>query len=130
VRERPESRQTRRLSFAGAARRFSSSRTKRRFAANGLQALEVFGGSPRRAVSLLLTDLVMPGGMSGEQLAARLRESEPLLRIIYMSGYSPSIAGRELSLGPGASFLQKPFSPEVLLETVRGTLDAILASQR
>jgi two-component system cell cycle sensor histidine kinase/response regulator CckA len=96
-------------------------------ATNGPQALEVFGKAPERAVSLLLTDLVMPGGMTGEQLAARLRERDPLLKVIYMSGYSPSIAGRELHLGPGSSFLQKPFSPEVLLETIRRTLDSTLA---
>jgi PAS domain S-box-containing protein len=96
-------------------------------ATNGPQALEVFGKAPERAVSLLLTDLVMPGGMTGEQLAARLRERDPLLKVIYMSGYSPSMAGRELHLGPGSSFLQKPFSPEVLLETIRRTLDSTLA---
>lgn len=92
-------------------------------AASGTEALEICQQTRRGTIALLLTDLVMPGGMTGQQLAAHLRAGEPGLKIVYTSGYSAEIAGRELSLGPGSNFLQKPFSPETLLDTVRRTLD-------
>lgn len=78
----------------------------------------------REEIALLLTDLVMPGGMGGHELAARLREDRPNLKVIYISGYSREIAGRELELHSGENFLQKPFSPSKLLETIRRCLDA------
>jgi hypothetical protein len=45
--------------------------------------------------------------------------------VIYTSGYTAEIAGRELQLKPGESFLQKPSPPEQLVSTVRHTLDAV-----
>ena len=66
----------------------------------------------------------MPGGMGGHELAARLREDRPNLKVIYISGYSREIAGRELELHSGENFLQKPFSPSKLRETIRRCLDA------
>ena len=72
---------------------------------------------------LLVTDLVMPGGMSGQELAVELRKHNAFLKVVYTSGYSPSLAGRELKLDEGTAFLQKPFKPAVLLETVRRSLD-------
>jgi CheY-like chemotaxis protein len=80
----------------------------------------------RSSIKLLLTDIVMPGGISGRDLAARLRLHDPQLRIIYTSGYSAEIAGRELILQEGQNFLQKPARPKQLLETVRRILDAQL----
>jgi len=78
----------------------------------------------RDAVALLLTDLVMPGGLSGRDLARRLRLDRPQLKVIYTSGYSAELAGREWHPGPGEAFLQKPCPVELLLETVRQCLDA------
>jgi FixJ family two-component response regulator len=75
-------------------------------------------------VALLLTDLVMPGGLSGQELARRLEEKQPKLKIIFISGYSADIAGRALELRDGENFIQKPCSSEHLLETVRRCLDA------
>jgi CheY-like chemotaxis protein len=80
----------------------------------------------RDAVALLLTDLVMPGGLSGRDLARRLRLDRPQLKVIYTSGYSAELAGREWHPGPGEAFLQKPCPVELLLETVRQCLDAPL----
>ena len=77
----------------------------------------------RDQVSLLLTDLVMPAGIGGHELARRLVADRPDLKVIYMSGYSAELAGRELRLGRRETFLQKPFPPELLLETVRRCLD-------
>jgi CheY-like chemotaxis protein len=91
-------------------------------AANGIQALEVWREISGRA-ALLLTDLVMPGGMTGHELARRLQAKKPDLKVIFTSGYSADIAGRELELSPSENFLQKPFEREQLLESVRRRLD-------
>jgi two-component system, cell cycle sensor histidine kinase and response regulator CckA len=91
-------------------------------AGNGPQALELWE-QHRDEIRLLLTDLVMPQGMSGRELAARLRTSDSALRVIFMSGYSAEMAGRELSLQAGQDFIQKPYSSQQLLEIVRQALD-------
>ncbi len=91
-------------------------------AVNGHEALQVWS-EHRDQIALLLTDLMMPAGVSGQQLARRLRMDNPGLRAIFMSGYSPDMAGDELEFRPGENFLQKPFSQEELLETVRQCLD-------
>jgi PAS domain S-box-containing protein len=92
-------------------------------AVNGHEALQVWT-EHRDEIALLLTDLVMPAGVSGQQLARRLRMDNPNLRAIFMSGYSPDMAGGDLEFRPGENFLQKPFSQEELLETVRQCLDS------
>ncbi len=74
-------------------------------------------------VALLLTDLVLPSGITGQELAGRLRKEKPGLKVVFSSGYSTEIAGRELKLQPGQGFVQKPSPPDQLLETVRKTLD-------
>ena len=65
----------------------------------------------------------MPEGLSGRDLAARLLAGNPDIRIVFTSGYSADIAGRELSLQEGQNFIQKPFSPQQLLQTVGRCLD-------
>jgi PAS domain S-box-containing protein len=92
-------------------------------AATGAEALRVWAGR-RGTVALLLTDLVMPGGISGQQLARQLRADKPDLKIVYTSGYSAGIAGREIQLQAGEQFMQKPVLPDDLLKTVRQCLDA------
>jgi CheY-like chemotaxis protein len=90
--------------------------------AHGLEALKLWEKN-RPAIALLLTDLVMPSNLSGDELARRLRQEKQQLKCIFMSGYSAEFAGREMKLRPGESFLQKPFSPGKLLETIRSLLD-------
>jgi CheY-like chemotaxis protein len=92
-------------------------------AANGSEALELWGAH-RHEVALLLTDLVMPGGMKGHELARQLQSAESYLKVVYMSGYSAEIAGRDLELRSGENFVQKPFLTDHLLETIRRSLDA------
>lgn len=92
-------------------------------AATGAEALQLWTKN-RDRVALLLTDLVMPGGMSGQELASRLQVDRPNLKVIYTSGYSADVAGRHLDLQPEEKFLQKPFPPEELLKAVRESLDA------
>ncbi len=65
----------------------------------------------------------MPSGFSGRELAERLRQKKEDLKVIYSSGYSQEIAGQELTLQEGFNFLQKPYHPLKLAETVRDCLD-------
>jgi PAS domain S-box-containing protein len=94
-------------------------------AASGVQALEVWREQAGR-VDLLLTDYLMPDGMTGNDLAKRVLVDRPALPVIYTSGYSADIAGRDLGEGgTGAAgyFLAKPFTRDSLLDTVRRALD-------
>jgi PAS domain S-box-containing protein len=92
-------------------------------AANGVEAQEVWLQRSQEIV-LLFTDMVMPRGVTGLQLAERLRAEKPDLKIVYTSGYSPSsIASPEIKLLPGASFLQKPYQASILAQTVRDCLE-------
>jgi PAS domain S-box-containing protein len=88
-------------------------------AADGMEALSIWK-SKASQIDLLLTDIVMPGGLNGWELAERLREERPVLNVILMSGYSPDIAGKSQ---PHSHILPKPFSLESLIETVRRCLD-------
>jgi PAS domain S-box-containing protein len=92
-------------------------------AANGVEAVKLWREHPG-SVALLLTDLVMPGGLSGLELARQLQTEQPRLQVVFISGYSAEIAGRELQLHSGENFVQKPFTTEVLLGTIRRCLDA------
>jgi PAS domain S-box-containing protein len=74
-------------------------------------------------IDLVLTDVVMPG-MNGPELAGRLLGARPALKVVFMSGYTDDAVARNGVLEPGAMFLQKPFSIDVLLRTVREVLDA------
>ncbi len=92
-------------------------------ATNGVEALRIWERATAK-IQLLLTDVVMPEGIGGRELAARLREKTPGLRVIFTSGYSADVAGREFPLDEGENFIQKPASPDLLLETVRRSLDS------
>ncbi len=91
-------------------------------AVNGVEAIALWQ-KYRGVVALLLTDLVMPAGMSGQQLARQIQVEKPDLKVVYISGYSAEIAGRTLQLRSGENFVQKPFAPDQLLETIRRSLD-------
>jgi signal transduction histidine kinase/CheY-like chemotaxis protein len=91
-------------------------------AANAVEARELWPRH-RREIALLLTDLVMPGGISGQELARQIQAAEPKMKVVYISGYSREKAGRELQLLRGEKFIQKPFSTDHLLQTIRGILD-------
>ncbi|HEY7513995.1 MAG TPA: ATP-binding protein, partial [Vicinamibacteria bacterium] len=86
------------------------------------EALLVAERQRQDGLDLLLTDVVMPH-MSGPQLAERLREHQPDLRVLFMSGYTDDAALRHGVLRSEVFFLQKPFTPEVLARRVRETLD-------
>jgi two-component system, cell cycle sensor histidine kinase and response regulator CckA len=75
-------------------------------------------------VDLLLTDLVMPGGMSGHELAQEMLARQPDLKVVYTSGYSNDLVNQRLNLEPGLNFLPKPYPAEELAATVRRCLDS------
>jgi two-component system, cell cycle sensor histidine kinase and response regulator CckA len=91
-------------------------------AGSGVEALKLWEKC-HDDVELLLTDMVMPEGISGRELAERLQRQNPTLKVIYTSGYSPGMAGKDLALLEGCNFLPKPYPPTRLAEVVRECLD-------
>jgi FixJ family two-component response regulator len=71
-----------------------------------------------------VTDVVMPGGMNGHELAERLKAFRPDLKVLFISGYTHEAMVRYGVLEAGLFFLQKPFSPYLLIHKVREVLDA------
>ena len=92
-------------------------------AATGEQAEQVWSEHAAE-IDLLLTDLMLPGSLSGKALAERLLVRNPKLKVVYMSGYSVEVAGWDLSLEEGINFLAKPFQTGHLAQTLRGRLDS------
>ncbi len=90
--------------------------------ASGKAALEVWRNE-RKEIQLLLTDMVMPDELSGFDLVKKIHAEHPQLPVIFISGYSPEIAGKEIKLEEGTNFLGKPFSLQKLAQTIRQSLD-------
>jgi two-component system, cell cycle sensor histidine kinase and response regulator CckA len=74
-------------------------------------------------VDLLLTDMVMPDGLTGRQLAKQLQAIKPDLKVIYTTGYSINLEGTSFHIRDGCNFLQKPYRPERLFKAIRESLD-------
>ena len=89
---------------------------------DGMQALELFSARGEE-IDLLLTDVVLPGGLSGAELALQLRHQNPRLRVILCSGYSADKVEQGTESLPGMTFLQKPYRTERLLTLLRSVLD-------
>lgn len=97
-------------------------------AIDGADALARWDDLP--PIALLLTDVVMPGGVTGVALARELRTRDPALRVIYTSGYDPSVADAALELVEGENFIPKPAPPSLIVQTVRFQLQrAVVSSQ-
>jgi PAS domain S-box-containing protein len=69
-------------------------------------------------IELMLTDMVMPG-MNGQELAKRLKERRPEMRIIFMSGYTEDELIRNMLGDERVEFIQKPFEPDALARLIR-----------
>ncbi|MFO1497253.1 MAG: response regulator [Verrucomicrobiota bacterium] len=91
-------------------------------AESGVQALKLWPDH-QHEIDLVVTDMVMPGGINGAELAERLTRQKPALSVIYSSGYSPGIAGKDLTLMTAFNFLPKPYRPGRLAALVRECLD-------
>ncbi len=90
-------------------------------ASSGVEALRVWDESNGQ-VDLLLTDMIMPGGMTGSDLAMELKKRKPGLKVIYASGYSSALTGKEFTTGENI-FLAKPYQPNQVAQLIRNTLD-------
>ena len=88
-------------------------------AGSGQEALAV---AQQRALDLLVTDVVMPE-MNGVQLARRLRERRPELKVLYLSGYTATVIDSRTNMGANDELLSKPFTRAELLRRVRRALD-------
>jgi two-component system, cell cycle sensor histidine kinase and response regulator CckA len=91
-------------------------------AQDGEEALQVWQ-QYQGSIDLVLTDVVMPN-LSGKELAERLRLLQPEIKVIFMSGYASSILSYDDKFGADAIFLQKPFRPAELSQTVRELLQS------
>ncbi len=92
-------------------------------ATTGAEALEVWEQNQSQ-IGILLTDMVMPGKLSGRDVAEKIRVTHPQLPVIYSSGYSQELLKSGLELSEGITFLPKPYRPQELIEAVREALDS------
>jgi CheY-like chemotaxis protein len=91
-------------------------------AADGAVAMQI-AVAHEGIIHLLLTDVIMPG-MNGRELAQRISEIRPNVKILYMSGYTENVIGHNGMLDAGIRLLQKPFNLRDLKDKVREVLDA------
>jgi CheY-like chemotaxis protein len=84
------------------------------------EALLIAEGSA--VIDLVVTDVVMPGGMSGVEMGERLSRSRPKLPVLYMSGYTDDARIHRRNAGESLPFLGKPFQPSELLSRVKEML--------
>ena len=91
-------------------------------ASNGQQAVQLLEQQPH-SIDLLLTDVMMPGGLSGPQLAKQIATTHPQIKVLYMSGYNDDLLGRQGILTHDTLFIRKPFTPDELAQKIRQILD-------
>jgi PAS domain S-box-containing protein len=91
-------------------------------AADGAVAMQI-AVAHEAVIHLLLTDVIMPG-MNGRELAQRISEIRPNVKVLYMSGYTENVIGHNGTLDAGVRLLQKPFNLRDLNSKVREVLDA------
>ncbi|MBI3317184.1 MAG: PAS domain S-box protein [Candidatus Omnitrophica bacterium] len=91
-------------------------------AANGSDALKFVESHPDTEFHLLLTDVIMPV-MGGKELADQVKKIRPVIKIVFMSGYTDSAIDQQEKLDPNIHFVQKPFAPMDLAGHVRSALD-------
>jgi CheY-like chemotaxis protein len=91
-------------------------------ALNGREAMELWQESSGQ-IDLLFSDMVMPEGMTGLDLAEKLKEEKPNLKVIISSGYNAEMAGQGRPAAGGIVYLQKPYGVEVLSKAIRDCLD-------
>ena len=80
-----------------------------------------------RTFDLLFTDLVLPGGMTGIEVAAQAKRLQPGIKVVYTTGYAESTIGPRRRLNPDAPLIEKPCEHEALLAAIRGELDRDVA---
>jgi PAS domain S-box-containing protein len=93
-------------------------------ASDGVEAIALWNAH-RSEIQLLLTDMVMPGGYGGAEIARIFTAQDPSLKVIFMSGYSADLAGTDISATSGGYFLGKPFEIAELASTLRSCLSGV-----
>ena len=91
-------------------------------ASNGLEALDILCRASGD-IDLLFTDIIMPGGMSGVQLAGRAQSVRPELKMLFTSGYAGDAIMPDMFLARQYPFLDKPYRPYELMSKIRNVLD-------
>jgi PAS domain S-box-containing protein len=91
-------------------------------ASNGHEAKTLWAAH-RAEIQLLLTDMVMPGGLGGVDIAREFKADQPALKVVLMSGYSAGLAGMDIESSRADYFLAKPFAIQELATAVRQCLD-------
>jgi two-component system cell cycle sensor histidine kinase/response regulator CckA len=91
-------------------------------ASSGVEALKAWDENDGQ-IDLLLTDMIMPEGMTGSEVAAQLRRRKPGLKVIFSTGYSVEVVEDDFNRGD-AAFLPKPYLPPQLAQLVRECLDS------
>jgi CheY-like chemotaxis protein len=97
-------------------------------AADGPTALAAV--EERSDFDLLLTDVVLPGGMNGRQIATRARQLRPGLKILFMTGYTQNAIVHDGRLDEGVALISKPVTYDPLGAKVRAELDGLPVSRR
>lgn len=97
-------------------------------AVNGKAALQVWD-THKQNIELVMTDLIMPEGIGGAELALLLLAENPQIPVVYMSGYSNDATAEDLHLEEGVNYLSKPFDLTSLARIVRSTLNRAVAVQ-
>jgi PAS domain S-box-containing protein len=92
-------------------------------AQSGPRAIEIWREHGSE-IDMLITDIVMPDGMNGIELADRLRRTRPSLKVIFTSGYLADVSRDDIPARETDAYLAKPFSLPELVRLVRRTLDA------
>jgi two-component system, cell cycle sensor histidine kinase and response regulator CckA len=90
---------------------------------NGREALAIWE-QHRKKIDLLLTDLILPDGMAGTELARILQLAKPGLKVLFTSGYNAERLAKEFPPGTAFNLVQKPFHARRLAEMVHETLNA------
>jgi CheY-like chemotaxis protein len=91
-------------------------------AVDGKNALQIWE-QYKNEIDLVFTDIIMPGGLNGRELADRLWLEKPELKVIFSSGYGADALGKNFKLDPHLNYLQKPYLPQTLSRVIRRCLD-------
>jgi len=92
-------------------------------AVDGHNALQIWS-EYKEQIELVFTDVIMPGGLNGRELAERLWVEKPELKVIFSTGYGADALGKDFKLDPELNFLPKPYLPNALARLVRRCLDS------
>jgi|GEM_PF-1276017 len=92
-------------------------------AESGEEALKIWN-IYKDEIDLLFTDIIMPDGMDGHELAQKLKKMRPNLKVLYSSGYSPAVLNPEYNLIEGVNFVYKPYNPKELISAIHSCLQS------